>query len=292
MSPYVLVSLLDDNNESCKYSTKKLTVGEFKLDRSIIKKIDNNVSKIREHLSNPDGYPSFKKLFSTDLGNQLGYQANELFDFVRKSSLIAISFSRAPSSVVLAEALGEDLNENLDLNWLRTLSAFSLYTYLDVYSRNVIKWIDRNTVMRNRLTEHLIEYSKTRSDKSRLPITDAKEMRKLSVKNRLVQIEKGLLSNAIDGVAMDDHRTSWSKFIEFRNKAAHHDPRVELPQETLRRLKKSLGEPEYDFGSPAFKFQKETINRTKGFQKVCAVFTQALLYPAYVDAGLDALLND
>ncbi len=309
------------------------------LDPDTINKVQENITELIHQVDNFSDTPKFENLFATDFGQRLGRQTDELLNFIFKSHLLGIPFGKIQSlskAFLLSDELtgiletshadGKDrelmesfrkilphmtendresidqaLYSDDDLVWFLPLVTISLFTYIEVYSGNLIDSLVQCSTIETELTAHLVEFSDKRPDKSRPPITSIVGMGKLSVRNRLLQTEKGLsldeiIHGVLDKASLDKHRKRWIKFVDLRTDAAHRDPRIELPKTIIQAIEDALPEIDEDIVDmkaakkigPALtrvaeEVRKQTIAAQKRMQKITMIFTMALIYPALID---------
>jgi hypothetical protein len=211
---------------------------------------------------------------------------------------------------------GMELTEGLetlpsadDRSWYLSLIIFTLFTYLDVYTRTIIDVVSANSILSTKMQTHLAKVAEKRSDKSRPAVLDVKGMKRFGVERRLLTIESGLsidsvLLHFMDKKELINLREVFSKFIEIRGKVAHSNPRLDHEEYTFEELEEDLDEIEIDFseldgfvekigfaqyGLPQIKDAAVGIGEV--LKKTRLILLTAVVYPALIDAILQSLLE-
>ncbi|MHA1614417.1 MAG: hypothetical protein ACTSYJ_06190 [Candidatus Thorarchaeota archaeon] len=217
----------------------------------------------------------------------------------------------------IADSLGDlNLREGFDAlptakdrAWYFSLIIFALYTYLDVYSRDLVDIIENNGKLASKLEEHLGLLANKRDNKSRPPVLDVKGMRRFGIVRRLTTIAAGLQIDdvllEIIGDELEVFRRGISKFVDIRGKVAHSNPKLDHAEYTFQELEKDLGEIEVDyseidsfiekigltqFGLPQIK--EATRELTEVLKKTQLLLLTAVIYPALIDSVLHALIDN
>jgi hypothetical protein len=193
-----------------------------------------------------------------------------------------------------------------DRVWFLSLIAFSLHTYLEVYTKSIIERMCIHSPICEKLEPYLQEIANKRSDKKRNPILSVAEMTQFGVASRFKTIEEGLgisdvLLMEVGEPKMNVYRRAFDRFLRIRNKVAHRNPRLKEHEYTFEDLEKDLDYDEPDFSEldnlldvPSFfrrgfeKIQDAFIDISELVKKTAILVTMAIYYPALIDAVLNS----
>ncbi|MFW9887627.1 MAG: hypothetical protein ACFFER_05555 [Candidatus Thorarchaeota archaeon] len=196
---------------------------------------------------------------------------------------------------------------NEDALWFLSLVTFSLHTYLDVYSRSIIKRIDSTPSLRMRLDKYLRERPESLTDSLGRPIMQASEVRRVGVFRRLATLEKGLgltaiIHSVIDSEELSSIRGASKAFNRIRGTIAHSDPRLGKEHYSFRDFEKDLNEVNLDFHEfkdevklPRYLHQIVDLIKpllgelSEAMKRPALVVRMAILYPALLDVAIHAL---
>lgn len=291
--------------------------GELNLTDEIKDKVSKRLIGNREYIQDcqkQNEQPKWEEQFTTDPRRRLGRQVDELFNFVNTSHQLAIP--QGLHNVVDATTFYQIYNllyANYDISWFRPLVVLSLYSYLETYTGNIIEWIEEHVPSCDRLSNHIIEYLDSLDENAKPSIAKHKNypelpfqklVKGLSVKNRPIHIERGLsldtlLTNYLKEEELNYYRENWKKYVRIRHSAAHRDPSVALPEDLVQAADEILGNPEdYFSGSMMYRslsacvggrvIQNKMKQTVYGYRRIAQLFTMALYYHVYIDAGLSA----
>ncbi len=292
--------------------------GEIKLTDEIKDKVTKRLienSEYMQYCQEQSEGPKWEEQFTTEPGRRLGRQVDEIFNFVNISHQLAIPQGlQIIMDVTTFYQLYNMLYANYDTSWFRPLVVLSLYSYFETYTSNIIEWIEEHVPSCDRLSNHVIEYLDSLDENGQPSIAKHRDypdlpfqklVKGLSVKNRPIHIEKGLsldtlLTNYLKEEDLNYYRKNWKEYIRIRHSAAHRDPSVNLPEDLVQAADEILGDPEdYFSGSMLYRsliehpggeeIQDKMIQTIYQFRRIAQIFSMALDYHVYIDAGLSAL---
>lgn len=297
-----------------------------------------------------DERPSVEDIFSTDYGKMLGSQIDEILDFTKRGQVLllllpltkilervqgfiadgtyrqALTSMLPPKDIKKIEAFEvlmedvdtsdhketvEDLIDEEDKLWYFSLITFTVYAYVDVYSKTLIKTISKNQSLTLKLGGHLrTEALEHQDDEERKYVTEVRDMDQYGIARRLHTIETGLfvdeiLSTLMDSEMLQIFRSSFSRIMKIRHKIAHRKPKLQEDEYSYEMFESELGEiePDLDFTfaeiSESFGFLKPIFGSIEGLaletaeriQRTMTIVAMAVLYPALLDAVVYELLR-
>jgi len=295
--------------------------------------------------------PPIQDIFCTESGKLLGSQVNGILDFTKKGQILLIllpltaelqkvqgllangTYREKLASILSAEdakklkayeVIMKDMDSNEpketaeslmaadDRLWYYSLITFSVYAYVDVYTRNLIKEIAANPSLCKQLEQHLLVEAKEHQDVEDMKyVTAVSDMTRYGVSRRLNTIEKGLsidktLSVMLEPEILNLLRSSFSKIMRIRHKIAHRNPKLHEEEYSYGAFEDDLDENELDLDStiseiseefgflkPIFGSIKDLVLATsERILKTMTIVHMVVLYPALLDAVIHEPLRN
>lgn len=309
------------------------------------------VKQIIGYRSTPmEDRPQVEDMFQTSFGKTLGSQVGEILDFAKRGQILLIilpltkimeklqrfiqdgSYLRAVESslspkdidkmkafeVVMQDVdVGdtvdtvEEVIDQDDELWYLSLITFTVYAYVDVYSKSLIKSVTSNPLLMQKLETYLErEALQNKDDKERKYVTSVTDLSQYGVSRRLQTIERGLsidriLSEVTNPDVLSIIRRSFIKIKETRNKIAHRDPKLkrdDYTYEMFEDISNAVEELDFTFNEieetlgflkPIFgtieDLGKQTMDRIKRTMNIAYM---TMLYPALIDVVVHDLMED